>query len=187
MHFKKLAFGNSWEIDLEDHADSRGLFREVFSSAEIKGETGSSFDPVQQNFSVSSKGVLRGIHFSLAPEGQQKWITCLSGSIIDCIVDLRENSPHFGEHVLLQIDSKRPKALLIGEGMGHAFLSLEENTSVNYLLSSGYNHQLEFGINPLDSELAIKWPKMNYIMSQKDELASTLDSYKQTRKLPKYH
>jgi dTDP-4-dehydrorhamnose 3,5-epimerase len=184
MYFKKLAFGNSWEIDLEDHVDSRGLFREVFSSSEINRETGLSFDPVQQNFSVSSKGVLRGIHFSLAPEGQQKWITCLSGSIIDCIVDLRENSPNFGEHVLLLLDSKRPKALLIGEGMGHAFLSLEENTSVNYLLSSPYRSELEFGINPFDAELAIEWPEMDYILSKKDEIAPELSSYKRTGKLP---
>ena len=185
MHFKQIAFGNSWEIDLEDHVDSRGLFREVFSSTRSNRETGSSFDPVQQNFSVSSKGVLRGVHFSLAPEGQEKWITCLSGSIVDCIVDLRENSPSLGDHVLLQLDSKLPKALLIGKGMGHAFLALEENTSVNYLLSSPYKSELEFGINPFDPELAIEWPEMDYILSKKDEIAPPLSSYKTTGKLPK--
>jgi dTDP-4-dehydrorhamnose 3,5-epimerase len=184
MHFKQLAFGNNWEIDLEDHKDSRGLFREVFSKTEINRETGSSFDPVQQNFSISSKGVLRGIHFSLVPGGQQKWITCLNGSILDCIVDLRENSPSFGEHVLIQLDSERPKAILIGEGMGHGFLSLKDETSVNYLLSSPYNSQLEFSIDPFDSELAIEWPVMDYILSKKDESAATLNSFKTTRNLP---
>ena len=186
MNFKELAFGNNWEIELEDHVDSRGLFREVFSYDQINSQIGSGFQPVQQNFSVSSKGVLRGVHFSLVPEGQRKWITCLSGSIIDCIVDLRVNSPNFGEHILIKLDSKRPKALLIGKGMGHAFLSLEENTSVSYLLSSPYNYQFEFNLHPLDRDLAINWPQMNYVLSQKDQLAPTLNSYKKNGNFPQF-
>jgi dTDP-4-dehydrorhamnose 3,5-epimerase len=177
MKFRKLEFEGNWEIELEDNWDERGNFRETFSFERVRNETGIAFEPVQENFSTSSKGVLRGIHFSIAPEGQSKWITCSRGSILDCIVDLRLDSPSFGKHVLIKLESVNPKALLLAKGMGHAFLALEENTEVHYLLSSRYQPKFEFAINPLDPNMKIIWPEMKYILSQKDKLAPTLDLY----------
>jgi dTDP-4-dehydrorhamnose 3,5-epimerase len=184
VKFRKLEIEGNWEIELENHFDERGNFRETYSSETLRNETGIEFKPVQENFSTSSKGALRGIHFSIAPEGQSKWITCSRGSILDCIVDLRINSPSFGRHVLIKLDSVNPKALLVAKGMGHAFLALEESTEVHYLLSSAYQPKFEFAINPLDPNMKIVWPEMKYILSQKDNLAPTLDLYVKSGNFP---
>jgi dTDP-4-dehydrorhamnose 3,5-epimerase len=182
--FRKLEIEGNWEIELEDNRDARGNFRETFSSEKMRTETGIEFEPVQENFSTSSKGVLRGIHFSIAPEGQEKWITCSRGSILDCIIDLRVNSPSFGRHVFIKIESDNPKAVFVTKGIGHAFLALEENTEVHYLLSSKYQPHFEFGINPLDPNMKIDWPEMKYILSEKDKLAPTLDLYMKSADFP---
>jgi len=184
VKFRKLELEGNWEIELENHFDERGNFRETFSSETLRNETGIEFEPVQENFSTSSRGVLRGIHFSVAPEGQAKWITCSRGSILDCIVDLRVNSPTFGRHTLIKLESVNPKALLVAKGMGHAFLALEENTEIHYLLSSRYQPKFEFAINALDPNMNIVWPEMKYILSQKDKLAPTLDLYMKLENFP---
>lgn len=144
------------------------------------------FVPVQSNTSVSKRGALRGIHFSVAPGGQAKWVTCLSGSILDCVVDLRENSPTFGESKFVELSAKSPQAIYIGPGIGHAFLSLEDESLVNYLLNSPYDPGLELAVNAFDPTLNIRWPKMDYILSEKDPEAIDLQTVIANGKLPKY-
>jgi dTDP-4-dehydrorhamnose 3,5-epimerase len=186
MNFKQIGFESVWVANLDVFTDHRGYFYELYSETEKSSKLPIGFKPKQSNFSLSTKGALRGIHFSLVPDGQIKWLTCVSGSILDCVVDLREGSPTFGGHQLIEISAAEPQALLIGKGIGHAFLSLEENTIVNYLLSSPYDPKFEFAINPLDQTIRIEWPTSELILSEKDRTAVTLKEASVLKKLPQY-
>jgi dTDP-4-dehydrorhamnose 3,5-epimerase len=186
MNFKEIAFESVWAAKLDVFPDTRGYFYEFYSESEHLVKTPIEFKPKQSNMSVSRKGALRGIHFSLVPGGQVKWLTCVYGSILDCVVDLREGSPTFGRNRLIRVSAAEPQALLIDSGIGHAFLSLEENTIVSYLLSSPYDPQFEVGVNPLDQTLGIDWPANSLIISDKDRSAMTLTDAGLLRKLPQF-
>jgi dTDP-4-dehydrorhamnose 3,5-epimerase len=186
MEAMEVGFDSVWRLDLSVFSDSRGHFFEIMSSKHSDLIPHLEFVPVQSNTSVSKKGALRGIHFSLAPGGQSKWVTCLSGSILDCVVDLRENSPTFGESKLVELSAKSPQAIYIGPGIGHAFLSLEDGSLVNYLLDSPYDPDLEFAVNAFDPTLNVRWPKTDYILSEKDSDATDLQNLISNGKLPKY-
>lgn len=163
-----------WLFQSKINIDTRGYLVEWFKESTARDVIGDNFALKQGNLSKSAKGVLRGIHFSLAPEGQKKWITCVSGSVLDLIVDLRPKSPTFKKSIQIPLSSGDGKAILIDQQLGHAILSLEDNTVVSYLLTSPYSPKNEFGINPFDPELEIVWPKMEFILSEKDKSAPML-------------
>jgi dTDP-4-dehydrorhamnose 3,5-epimerase len=96
----------------------------------------------KQIFHSRQLGLLRGIHYSIAPRGQAKWITCVSGSIQDVIVDIRPDSKTFGQWVDVELKGDSGKAVLISEGLGHGFLALEDNTAVAYLVSTPFSQQM---------------------------------------------
>lgn len=175
MEIKQLPILGSWLIHSKVHSDERGSFQEWIPNKAIQELKGKVFETAQANYSVSNKGTIRGIHYSLAPEGQVKVVTCLSGKIFDVIVDLRLDSPTFGKWHSEIIDASEPKTIYISRGLGHGFMALENNCVVAYLLSSPYQPDLEFGINPLDPEIDIKWPLSDYLMSQKDLVAPNLN------------
>ena len=185
MEFEKLFIGDAWIVRSSVHADRRGIFHEWFQNDEIQNMLGRKFVVAQSNISLSHRGVLRGIHYSLAPNGQAKWITCVSGSIWDVVVDIRPSSPTFKKWVGVDLHGQAGVSLFIGEGLGHAFISLEDNSIVSYLLTSPYSPKEEFEINPLDPELAIQWPICGQIMSPKDESAPTLETRHTQGKLPR--
>jgi dTDP-4-dehydrorhamnose 3,5-epimerase len=157
-------------------ADDRGSFREWFKYAEIKEKTGIDFSVAQANISHSKRGVVRGIHYSLAVEGQAKWVTCVSGAIRDVIVDIRPASPTFGTFVVVDLVGGSGEAVLIGAGLGHAFVSCENSSSVAYLVTSPFSPTEEFEINPLDSTIGIDWglPSEQLLLSAKDAQAPSL-------------
>lgn len=174
MEIEKLAIEGLWIGRSPIHADERGFFREWFRSGGIESAIGRKFEVSQSNISMSNRGVLRGIHYSLAPAGQAKWITCVSGSIWDVAVDLRPASPTFKKWIGVTLTASSGEALFLSEGLGHGFISLEDNSVVSYLLTSPYSPSEEFEINPLDPELGIDWPGIDRLMSPKDEHAPTL-------------
>ena len=184
MEFKNLAIEGAWIAQSAVHADERGSFREWFKAGEIRAATGREFAVSQSNVSVSQKGVLRGIHYSLASQGQAKWVTCLTGSIWDVIVDIRPSSPTFKKWVGVELRGESGDVALISEGLGHGFISLEDNSVVSYLLTSPFSPEEEFEINPMDPELAIAWPLSERLMSPKDEIAPTLAMRYAQGKLP---
>lgn len=188
MKITPLWIKGAWVADLEIHVDNRGIFQEWFKYDEILTSTGYEFKTSQANFSVSSKNVVRGIHYSLAKDGQAKWVTCLNGAIRDFIVDIRIGSPTYGQWLTLDLEAKNAKAILIGEGLGHAFMALEDHSCVSYLLTSKYSNHEEFQINPLDKSLAIEWgnDKDSLIFSDKDFQAPTLMQQSSLNKLPVY-
>ena len=148
--------------------------------------TGRDFRIEQANISISSTGTLRGIHYSIAPRGQAKWITCVSGAIKDVTVDIRIESPTFGQWVEVELRGDSGKAVLIREGLGHGFIALEDNTTVAYLVSTPFSPTNEFEINPLDEEIASNWGMQisDLKISDKDRKAPTLQERLTEGKLP---
>ena len=187
MELKPLGIEGAWLAESPVWSDERGFFREWFKSGDIKDATGIDFSIQQANISQSQRGVIRGIHYSLAPQGQAKWITCINGSIRDVIVDIRPNSPTFSKSVHVDLDGQDGKAILIGDGLGHGFASLAASSTIAYLLSSPYSPAEEFEINPLDPVLGIDWglDLSEVSRSEKDKNAPTLTGRASEGKLPK--
>ncbi len=185
MNIEPLSINGSYLIQNDVFFDERGAFHEWFHNSKVLEKTGVNFEVKQANVSKSQRTTLRGIHFSLAEEGQSKLVTCVSGSILDVIVDLRQNSPTYKESVYVTLSSQSRTSVLIGPGLGHAFYALEDETVVTYLLSSYYSKDQEFTISPFDLDLAIKWPTTNVVMSSRDRLAPELHVLETEGLLPK--
>lgn len=187
MKIEHLSIEGAFVIESPVHSDDRGFFREWFKGELIEKVLGRNFEIAQANISSSSKGTLRGIHYSLAARGQAKWVTCVSGLIKDVIVDIRPNSKTYGKWIEVELSGTSGDAVLIGEGLGHGFVSLADVSTVAYLVSSPFSPTEEFEINPLDPAIAINWglPLSELKISEKDKNAPTLEERKKEGKLPK--
>ena len=159
--------------------DERGEFFESFKTQEIS-HFGFDFDLAQVNNSVSKKGTLRGIHFKQYPPGQAKFVTVHRGSIIDVVIDLRRSSETFGKWQSFELNRQNHHSLLIGYGLGHAFLALEDDTVVSYLCDSVFEPDLEHSIDPLSA--GIDWKSIagdsqmeEMLISPKDKAAIKLE------------
>jgi len=187
MKLTPLGIQGAWLAESPVWNDDRGFFREWFKSEEVKAITGRDFGIEQANISLSSAGTIRGIHYSIAPRGQAKWVTCVGGSIKDVIVDIRPDSSTFGKWVEIELSCDSGKSVLIGEGLGHGFLALEDNTAVAYLVSSPFSPTEEYEINPFDSKIGINWGIAldELKVSQKDLHALSLDAQLSKGRLPR--
>ena len=176
MELTPLGIEGAWLAESQVWSDDRGFFREWFKSEDIEKATGKKFLIEQANISLSSRGTVRGIHYSTAPRGQAKWVTCVAGSIRDVIVDIRPDSKTFGNWVAVELAGNSGKAVYVSEGLGHGFIALEENTAVAYLVSTPFSPSHEFEINPLDEEIGINWgiDLRDLKISDKDKNAPTL-------------
>ena len=172
-----LSIQGAWLFESPLHIDNRSDFREWFKETFVREKLGREFHIAQSNLSRSKRGVVRGIHFSTANEGQAKWITCANGKLWDVVVDIRPNSPTFRRWEAVELRAEEGKSVLISEGLGHAFLSLEDDTVISYLLTSPYSPKDEFAINPRDEEIAIAWPDMPLLFSEKDAAAPSLRDF----------
>ncbi len=193
MNYRELAVPGAWEITPVLHGDPRGVFLEAFRADAFAEATGHRFDLQQANCSVSAAGVLRGIHFADVPPGQAKYVTCVRGAVLDVVVDIRVDSPTFGVWDTVLLDDTDRRAIYLGEGLGHGFFSLEDDSTVMYLCSTGYSPGREHGIHPLDAELGIDWPTQDRQgrpvtpqLSVKDTDAPTLAQAREQGLLPRY-
>ena len=182
--FRELEIAGAWIIQSNIHSDSRGFFLEWYKQSEFKENTGIDFSVAQANLSKSAKGILRGIHYSLAPKGQAKWVTCTSGSIWDVVVDIRPNSPTFKNWIAIDIAADSGKSLFIDGNLGHAFVAKEDDTTVSYLVNSEYSPSFEYSLNPLDPEIKIDWPNIELRLSEKDATSPTLETRIKEGNLP---
>ena len=142
------------------HADARGAFFEWFTDSEFTAFAGHRFDLHQANCSVSAAGMLRGVHFAQLPPSQAKYVTCPRGKVLDVIVDIRVGSPTFGRWDSVLLDDRDHRSVYISEGLGHAFLALEDDSTVMYLCSARLRPEREHTINALDPALDIVWPSV---------------------------
>jgi dTDP-4-dehydrorhamnose 3,5-epimerase len=187
MRIHNLAISGAFVIESPIHSDGRGFFREWFKTEILDQEIGHNFKVEQANISSSTKGTVRGIHYSLSERGQAKWVTCVSGSIKDVIVDIRPNSKTYGKWIEIELSGTSGYAVFIGEGLGHGFVSLADLSTVAYLVSSPFSPTEEFEINPLDAAIGINWglPLSELKISDKDKNAPTLEERNKEGKLPK--
>jgi dTDP-4-dehydrorhamnose 3,5-epimerase len=172
MKVTPLAIAGAWIIESPVYQDDRGIFREWFKLEALMENGVPAFEVRQANTSISKKGVIRGIHYSPEIDGQTKLVTCTSGSVLDVIVDLRSESKTYGEHVEVELSESLGKCVYISSGLGHGFQALEDNSVVTYLLDKEYSPNNEFGINPLDPNLNIKWPLLDLHISEKDRTSA---------------
>ena len=186
MNFTELSIPDVVLIEPQIYKDLRGYFFESFKSNFCQENFKRPFKVEQANTSFSKKGSVRGIHYALLPPSQAKYVQCQSGSILDFIVDIRLGSPTFGQHVSVELIAKNPTAVFIEEGLAHAFVALEENTVVTYLVNQTYNPEREKGINPFDSDLSIPWPNLELILSEKDKNENSLKFAQENNLLPAY-
>jgi dTDP-4-dehydrorhamnose 3,5-epimerase len=191
MILTPLGIEGAWLADSLVRKDQRGFFQEWFKQKEITLKTGIEFSVQQANISFSNKGVIRGIHYSLASQGQAKWVTCVSGSILDVVVDIRPNSTTYKKIEYVDLKGEDGRSLFIGPGLAHGFISLENNSLVSYLLSSPYAPEFEHEILPTDQDLNIDWhlelvSGVNIVMSPKDAAAPTLEEQRVRGKLPSF-
>ena len=164
-------------IEPQIFKDSRGCFFESWNAKKFK-QLGISEDFVQDNQSVSSKGVLRGLHFQNPPYAQAKLVRIIKGSVLDVAVDLRKNSPTYGKHVSVILSEQNNKSFFIPKGFAHGFLSLEDNTVFNYKCSDYYNKESEGSLLWNDEDLKIDWHIDNPLVSEKDLQADLFKNFK---------
>jgi dTDP-4-dehydrorhamnose 3,5-epimerase len=173
----ELKIQGCWVFEPKIHSDSRGAFYEWFQDSTFEFQTKQKFEIAQANVSNSNKGVIRGIHFANYPPGQAKYVTCVSGTVLDVVVDLRPLSKTFGKWDSVILNANEPRAVFIPHGIGHAFMALEDNSTFVYLCDQRYNPNNEFEINPMDKVINITWPDgVTPILSEKDRAAPNLDS-----------
>ncbi len=187
MKVRELGIPGTWEITPTLRGDSRGLFFEWLKDSEFTAFAGHRLDVRQANCSVSSAGVLRGLHFAQLPPSQAKYVTCVSGSVFDVVVDIRVGSPTFGQWDSVLLDDSDHRTIYISEGLGHGFLALQDNSTVMYLCSAEYNPQREHTICPTDPALAIDWPLVNGAapsLSDRDAAAPSFEEVRASGLLP---
>jgi dTDP-4-dehydrorhamnose 3,5-epimerase len=184
-----LGIEGAWVYAPQVHSDDRGSFAEAFRGAEFAADLGYRLDIAQVNCSVSRRGVIRGIHYADVPPGQAKYVTCVSGAILDVIVDLRTDSPSFGKWEAVRLDADTRRAVFLAEGLGHAFMALTDGAAAMYLCSTPYAPGREHGIHPLDPTVGIAWPTdegVAPVLSEKDAAAPPLEEVRRAGLLPRY-
>jgi len=187
MQIRQLDIAGAWEITPQLHADARGLFFEWLTDRGFTSFAGHRLDVRQANCSVSAAGVLRGLHFAQLPPSQAKYVTCLSGSVFDVVVDIRVGSPTFGHWDSVLLDDRDHRSVYLSEGLAHGFVALQDNSTVMYLCSAQYNPQREHTIAATDPALAIDWPtKHKLVLSDRDAAAPTLDEVRAAGLLPSW-
>jgi dTDP-4-dehydrorhamnose 3,5-epimerase len=187
MQIRQLDIAGAWEITPQLHADARGLFFEWLTDRGFTSFAGHRLDVRQANCSVSAAGVLRGLHFAQLPPSQAKYVTCLSGSVFDVVVDIRVGSPTFGHWDSVLLDDRDHRSVYLSEGLAHGFVALQDNSTVMYLCSAEYNPQREHTIAATDPALAIDWPtEHKLVLSDRDAAAPTLDEVRAAGLLPSW-
>lgn len=157
-------------IEPQVFIDERGFFSESYNKEKFNETLGRNVDFVQDNHSLSLKGVLRGLHYQLEPYAQGKLIRCSEGAVFDVAVDIRESSPTFGKWVGIVLSGKNKHQLWVPEGFAHGFITLSERAQIVYKTTNYYAPEYERSILWDDSDIAIQWPfKGNILLSAKDK------------------
>ena len=159
-------------IEPDVFEDERGFFYESFNQQKFNEAMGENICFVQDNHSKSSKGVLRGLHYQEAPFAQGKLVRVVAGEVFDVAVDIRKESPTYGQWVSEILSADNKKQLWIPKGFAHGFLTLSEQAEILYKVTNFYNTSSDRSIRFDDIKLSIPWPKMDYFLSKKDQDAS---------------
>jgi dTDP-4-dehydrorhamnose 3,5-epimerase len=182
----ELSIPGAYVLESPVWEDDRGYFREWFKWEDLEA-IGAAFPIQQANLSMSKRNVVRGLHYSLAPEGQAKLVTCAYGELDDVLVDVRMGSPTYGIVEVIHLSASEERSVLIPAGLAHGFCVTSDVGALTYLLSSPFNAEMELEINPFDKILNVPWPLTDEaIVSPKDEKAPTLMERLWSGKLPPF-
>ncbi len=177
MEIKQKKIKGVFEISLKPHQDNRGFFMRTFDD-KIFREVGLERNWVQENHSRSEKkGIIRGLHFQLPPFTETKMVRCIRGAVWDVFVDLRKNSPTFGQWDGIELSAENKKMIFIPKGFAHGFCTLTEISEVVYKVDNYYAPEHERGLLWNDKTIGINWPVDKPILSAKDEKNMTLEEF----------
>ena len=169
MLFTELALAGAYIVDLEKREDSRGFFGRTYCQREF-GDHGLATQMPQSNASFSKmRGTLRGMHYQEVPYEEAKLVRCTRGAIFDVIVDVRPHSPTFREWTGVELTEENHRMLYVPEGFAHGFITLVNDTEVNYQVSQFYAPGHERGLRYNDTSIGIEWPVDVNVISDKDE------------------
>lgn len=183
MNFTRTSIPDVIVVEPKVHGDERGYFVETFRQDKFEEFAGFKINFIQDNESRSHKGVLRGLHYQLAPFAQSKLVRVIDGRVLDVAVDIRVGSPTFGEHVAVELSGKNKKQMFIPRGFAHGFVVLSETCTFAYKVDNYYSPECDRGIAFDDKELKIDWqlPLVELHLSAKDtkqpKLHETLDLF----------
>ena len=161
-------------IEPKVFGDSRGFFYESFNQQAFQAATGVQCDFVQDNHSRSSQGVLRGLHYQLSPRAQGKLVRVVRGKVFDVAVDIRKDSPAYGQWFGLELSEENQRMLWVPPGLAHGFVVLSDIADFEYKCTDYYNPQAEGCLIWNDPAVGIEWPISNPLLSAKDQLGKTL-------------
>ena len=169
MTYTETVIPGVWIIEPKVLKDARGYFMEAFKQAEFEEHIG-KIQFVQDNESCSSKGVLRGLHYQLAPYSQSKLVRVIKGRVLDVAVDVREGSPTFGKYVAVELSDENKRQLFIPQGFAHGFHVLSDEAIFTYKVDNGYAPQAEASVRFNDETVGIDWPvaESQLLLSEKD-------------------
>ena len=173
--FKRLSIPDVILIEPQSFSDDRGFFFESFKESDFFSN-GIDKNFVQDNFSHSVNGVIRGLHFQKAPKAQSKLVTVLKGKIFDVAVDIRKNSPTYGKWVSEILSGDTHNLLYVPEGFAHGFCVISDEADVLYKVSNEYSQEHERSIIWNDPKLNIEWPIKKPVISNKDNKLSLLEN-----------
>jgi dTDP-4-dehydrorhamnose 3,5-epimerase len=176
MKFEKTPLKDCFVITPEIFSDHRGIFLESYHKKKFNEATGLELEFVQDNQSVSKKGVLRGLHFQSGEFAQAKLVRVIYGEVMDVVVDLRPDSPTFKKSYNIILSDKNRHQLFIPQGFAHGFVTLSETSVFSYKCDRFYYPGSESGVIYNDPDLAIDWdfPEEELILSEKDTKLPTL-------------
>ena len=177
MQFTRTKIEDVIIIEPKVHGDDRGYFVETFRQDKLEEFLGFKINFCQDNESKSSCGVLRGLHYQLPPFAQTKLVRVIQGRVLDVAVDIRKNSPTFGQYVAVELSSENKKQLLITRGFAHGFVVLEDDTVFAYKVDNYYSPECDRGIAFDDEALSIDWilKKEELNLSAKDKTQPKLN------------
>jgi dTDP-4-dehydrorhamnose 3,5-epimerase len=186
VNLRELDIAGLYVAESRVFEDDRGYFREWFKLNDFTS-AGLDFSTEQSNLSMSTRNVVRGLHYSMAPRGQAKVVTCVYGTLDDVIVDIRVGSPTFGAVVTVSLAADQGTTVVLPVGVAHGFCVTSDHAALTYLLSSPFDAPNELEINPLDPEINVPWALTGEaILSEKDAAAPSLAQRLAAGELPRY-
>ena len=171
MKYTETEIEGVWLIEPRVFEDARGYFFEAWKQADFDAHVGGHVEFVQDNESMSARGVLRGLHYQKGGLSQAKLVRVLSGRVVDVAVDLRRTSPTFGRHVMVELSDENQRQLFIPRGFAHGFQVLSDIAIFTYKVDNRYAPEAEASIRYDDPQLAISWPitdPAEVLLSEKD-------------------
>ncbi|MFI6517010.1 dTDP-4-dehydrorhamnose 3,5-epimerase family protein [Spirillospora sp. NPDC050679] len=188
MQARELTVAGAFEFTPKTFPDERGLFLSPFQAEAFREATGHAFLPVaQSNHSRSCRGVVRGVHYTATPPGTAKYVYCPRGRSLDIVVDIRVGSPTFGRWDAVELDQTAFRAIYLPVGVGHAFVALEDDTVMSYMLSHPYVAEQEMALSALDPALGLPIPAgVELVRSRRDLAAPPLAEAEAAGLLPDY-